>query len=516
MAATGEPQTPHDRLLEEIKDDDKTTGGRYLGALVLVAGITPLFFLAALVTVIVYLSLSPLPHLNPSSPSPLHFVEFLDWIGVLALLNWLGPAKIILILGLIITLLIWLLLAIPCRRFASAKGGRSSDYDGLKTQYAVLVNRLKYVDDQTTQEAGTSAPPTEQAKAAKSNKTTEEEKDREVARDIALADVLSYLGDFAKTLQRNGLNWVLYTGYVSMWDRINKADEAMIDLLPLKTVIESAMYDNLRLDKSSVPDYGAMIEALDADINTLRPLMNPSETGSSATKPSTAQSQTSIISSNKKDVAKKPKKTADISKDSTEKLPKKDTSEEAISDIRNARSTIHKFTNERWDQLVRARNQLMGTAFLTAFFVYILLVIAILASLPRMNIEQAMVFYFLGAIVGLFSRLYTEWTSKDPVKDDYGLSMARILVTPLYSGLAVLVGVLLFTSASGTIAKIYEFNVQNLVLAAVLGYAPNTVINQLAAQQQKIQGEITSTTVADQGSASSGAGKGSSGGSSNK
>jgi hypothetical protein len=152
----------------------------------------------------------------------------------------------------------------------------------------------------------------------------------------------------------------------------------------------------------------------------------------------------------------------------------------------------------------------------TAFFVYILLVIAILASLPRLNIQQAMVFYFLGAVVGLFSRLYTEWTSKDPVKDDYGLSMARILVTPLYSGLAVLVGVLLFTSASGTIAKIYEFNVQNLVLAAVLGYAPNTVINQLAAKQQKIQGEITSTTVADQGSASSGAGKGSSGGSSNK
>jgi hypothetical protein len=127
LAASGEPQTPHDRFLEEIKeldeikDDDKTTGGRYLGALVLVAGITPLFFLAALVTVIVYLSLSPLPHLNPSSPSPLHFVEFLDWIGELALLNWLGPAKTILIIGLIITLIIWLLLAIPCSRKPTAR-----------------------------------------------------------------------------------------------------------------------------------------------------------------------------------------------------------------------------------------------------------------------------------------------------------------------------------------------------------------------------------------------------------
>jgi hypothetical protein len=516
MATSGVPQTPHDRLLEEIKKleeikyDDETTVGRYLGALVLVAGITPLFFLAWLVTVIVYLSPSPLPHLNPSSPSPLHFVEFLDLIGVLALLNWLGPAKTILFIGLIITLIIWLLLAIPCKRFASAKGGRSSDYDGLKTEYTDLKNRLQYVGDQATQDAGKSATPTEHAKAANSNKSTEHAK----ARDIALADVLSYLGDFAKTLQRNGLNWVLYTGYVIMWDRINKANEAMIDLMPLKTEIETAMYDNLRLDKSDVLDNAALITNLEADINTLRPLLKTSETGSSATKPSTAQSQTSINSSNKKDVAKKPKKTADKSKDTIEK-PKK-TGEEAISDIRNVRSTIHTFNNERWNQLVRARNQLMGTAFLTAFFIYILLVIAILASVPRLNIEQAIVFYFLGAIVGLFSRLYTEWNSKDPVKDDYGLSMARILVTPLLSGLAALVGVLLFTSASGTIAKIYEFNLQNLVLAAVLGYAPNTVIDKLQANQQKIHGEITSTTVADQGSASSGAGKGSGGGNSNK
>jgi hypothetical protein len=115
-----------------------------------------------------------------------------------------------------------------------------------------------YVDYQTTQEAGKSATPTEQAKAGKSNKTTKQEKDHEIARDIAVADILSYLGDFAKTLKRNGLNWVLYTGYVSMWDRINNADEAMIDLLPLKTVIETAMYDKLRLDKSNVPDYGAL------------------------------------------------------------------------------------------------------------------------------------------------------------------------------------------------------------------------------------------------------------------
>src|SRR5579859_412376 len=108
MAANGIPPTSHDQLLEaikdlqEINDGDKTTGGRYLESLILVAGMMPLFLIASLVTVIVYLSPSPLPQPNPSSPSPLSIVEFLGSIGVLAFLSWLGPAKAICIIGLVI------------------------------------------------------------------------------------------------------------------------------------------------------------------------------------------------------------------------------------------------------------------------------------------------------------------------------------------------------------------------------------------------------------------------------
>ncbi|HKF35745.1 MAG TPA: hypothetical protein VKB35_02495, partial [Ktedonobacteraceae bacterium] len=99
------------------------SGNRYFGALVLVAAITPLPFLTGLITIIVYLLPSPLP--------------------AVALFN----RTIVIILGLIITLSAWLLVAIPCRRFATAKGGRPSDYEKLMSEVTALENRLKVVKE---------------------------------------------------------------------------------------------------------------------------------------------------------------------------------------------------------------------------------------------------------------------------------------------------------------------------------------------------------------------------------
>ncbi|HKF35744.1 MAG TPA: hypothetical protein VKB35_02490 [Ktedonobacteraceae bacterium] len=96
-----------------------------------------------------------------------------------------------------------------------------------------------------------------------------------------------------------------------------------------------------------------------------------------------------------------------------------------------------------------------------------LVIIAVLANVPSMNTLDAMVFYFLGTIVGLFGRLFDE-RNVDTAMDDYGLSMARIIVTPLISGLAALVGVLFVTSS--TITTLYQMTLQNLVFAAVLGF----------------------------------------------
>lgn len=417
----GQTATPGNSGTSPTSDDYKPTGNRYFGALVLLAAIIPLPFLAALITIIVYLS--------PSS------------------FQWLGASTMVIILGLIITLVLWLLLAIPCRNFATAKGGKPSDFASLQRTAGVLKEQLGIV---------------------KSERATQDTEYK-----AAIADIESNRKNYYDMLNCNGLPWVSYTGYVSMWDRINKVDEAMIGVLPCQTVIESANYEELSLTDSGVPGSNDLLTLLEEAIATL---------SSDPTSPSAVNN-------------------GQVSQQSEQK---------ARANIRKVKSALHKFTNERWDGLVRARNQLMVTAFLTSFFTYILVIIAILANVPRMNTIDAMVFYFLGAIVGLFGRLFDE-RNADKVMDDYGLSMARIIVTPLISGLAALVGVL-FVTTSSTLDTIYNITLQNLVFAAVLGFAPNILISSLQSKSEEIKGQLKGASPADQksGKGSSGSSKGNS------
>jgi hypothetical protein len=67
----------------------------------------------------------------------------------------------------------------------------------------------------------------------------------------------------------------------------------------------------------------------------------------------------------------------------------------------------------------------------------------------------------------------------------------------LISGLAALVGVL-FVTTSSTLDTIYTITIQNLVLAAVLGFAPNILINNLRSKSEAIKGQIKSASPADQ------------------
>jgi len=414
---------------------------RYFGALVLVAAIIPLPFLAALITIIAYLSPSPQP--------------------AVAFFNWLGPSNIVIILGLIITLVLWLLLAIPCMRFATAEDARPSDYEGLKGAVKALEIRLKVVKekDEATQDNAL------EHKKEKDEATQDNALEHKKARDIVISDVEAAVDYINTRLCSQGWHW-LSTGYVSLWDRVNEADEAIIDVLPCETVIESAKYEELRLKNSMVSESEALYTPLKKAINTLSPAK---ATDTMSSDPNRSSPSTAI--------------NGQVSQQSEH---------EARANIRIVKAALHKFTNERWDGLVRARNQLMVTAFLTAFFSYILVIIAILAKVPAMNALDAMVFYFLGAIVGLFGRLFDE-RNADTVIDDYGLSMARIIVTPLISGLAALVGVL-FVTTSSTIDTIYKISLQNLVFASVLGFAPNILISILRSKSEAIKGQIKSTS----------------------
>jgi hypothetical protein len=65
-------------------------------------------------------------------------------------------------------------------------------------------------------------------------------------------------------------------------------------------------------------------------------------------------------------------------------------------------------------------------------------------------IVAAGAFYLVGAIVGLFNRLYSE-SGEGAAIEDYGLSWARLLLTPVLSGLAAVGGVLITAMLIGVV-----------------------------------------------------------------
>jgi hypothetical protein len=139
-------------------------------------------------------------------------------------------------------------------------------------------------------------------------------------------------------------------------------------------------------------------------------------------------------------------------------------------------------------------------------------------------------------------------SSKDnrPPSDDYGLTMARILVTPVFSGLAALIGVGLATMLSITLVtltpmqsnsststptvivttatsraavssvtapasrsvpnypsldQVYSLstNVQGVIFAVIFGFLPSLVIGALQKEASQMMGQIQSTAPGEDG-----------------
>ncbi len=62
----------------------------------------------------------------------------------------------------------------------------------------------------------------------------------------------------------------------------------------------------------------------------------------------------------------------------------------------------------------------------------------------RPSILAAVVFYIVGAIADLFGRIYSQ-SKANTGGDDYGLSLVRLISTPLISGLAGIGGAFLYS-----------------------------------------------------------------------
>jgi len=116
--------------------------------------------------------------------------------------------------------------------------------------------------------------------------------------------------------------------------------------------------------------------------------------------------------------------------------------------LRDVRQTINEFRADQWDGLVRMRNQLWEAMGYTALIIFGMLALAVLANVSKEVVVATCAFYLVGAVVGLFSRLYTQSQQENAV-DDKGLATARLFLVPMLSGIAGVGGVLVTAMLSG-------------------------------------------------------------------
>ena len=319
--------------------------------------------------------------------------------------------------------------------------------------------------------------------------------DGDEGRQMALREVQAWWAQILAELNGSGPDWVLGSAYINVWKLIHRAEEAMLELQPTPQVLAEALYDEQRLS-------GSQVDNRDLLLTRLRLAMAHVDSQGLA-----YWNQPSIPACVA--VAAAP--------------PDPSTHQAARSVLREIRRTINEFRDESWGGIVRTRNHLVRTLTFTGVVTYFGLLTAIDLSRttaktstfdPRTDaIIAATVFYLVGAMVGLFNRLSSESTATDGLQD-YGLTEARLALTPVLSGLAAVGGVYLTAMLTHTLTGVVAVGalanasvalpsaeaIMNLssnpfaiVLAAVFGLSPTILISSLQAQADKYKGALQST-----------------------
>ena len=360
-------------------------------------------------------------------------------------------------LGAIITVILWLLIAIPCRRFALAKHANRCSYGNLVNQLNDLNVRIDI--EKNNQYGNTAKSPNNNGK-------------------IALHQARTWCNDIANELNCKGLCWLFATGYINMWKILHHAEEALIEIEPIETVIHGAVHDELCIQDSNMGNRVDLLDKLRIAVTKLSPSAR-----AYLTKQPPAQETHGV-------------------QDGKDNKSNSDPEMESRIVLREVRRTLNEYRDNLWEGLVRSRNRLMMIITITSLLAYILLCLPIVGDINPSFVLAATIFFLVGAIVGLFNRLYLE-TKVDSAVNDFGLSMARVIATPVLSGLAAVGSVLVITLLTGAIqtslkfpedfTSIYTINPWHILLAAVFGLAPGLLIGMLQQKAESYKTDIKSS-----------------------
>jgi hypothetical protein len=443
-------------------NNKKPPKGSYPIALILTGSIIPVTIAAAILTSVLYFS-----------PIPLQLYNLIPWVP---------PSWIVILAGLAITLLLWLLSSIPFRRFTTFDNANALSSNHIKSHLRTLQASYTALQHEASSTQSNRDPASPQNSGSSQ-------------RESSFEKVGACLNAISEELEHEDLRWAAGTGYLNIWNFINRAEEAMIDIAPRVEVIREAFYDELSLEGSSIDSRNAALAKLRTAVMNLSP--------SAAQYMDTPPPPASNSSATGKNNGTKNGGTVNVR-----------TEQEARDAIHIIKQTINEFRDGLWEGLVRMRNQLTGITLYTGLLTYVLLCTAIIAGASSSSIKAATIFYMVGAMVGLFGRLYTE-SQADQAINDYGLTLARIVVTPILAGLASVAGILVVAMFSYNLLKapaaittgpfilndIYSLdrNLQGIIVAAVFGLTPNLLISVLQQKAGDFQAQLKNSSAPNQG-----------------
>ncbi len=256
--------------------------------------------------------------------------------------------------------------------------------------------------------------------------------------------------------------WVLGTGYLSAWQLIHRAHEALIEVEPLSSVLLRATYDRLRLAGARLQNG----EELRAELETVLKRFDTASTDASA----------------------------------SAQVPTGDMEEPTRRVVGIVRQTLNEFRDENLAGLMRSRIQLGCSTMNTGLLMYAVLWLALAAGLHGSFLVGGMAYFLVGAVVGLVSRMRADFDS-DTAIDDFGLSAMRHFAAPQLSGIAAVLGVSVLAITGITehtadpLGNAFNFlsSPMNLVTAAVFGLTPALLIDRLHQQSDTFKQNLRST-----------------------
>ena len=359
---------------------------------------------------------------------------------------------------------VWLVVALLLRRFTGADSVNRRSYDLLCERLCQLENRVEHA------RLGAFEPQEEIGNGIYGS-----------SHGIAFGHAARECEEIKRRLESGGgMPWVTGMGYVGLWRRLHRAEEALIKLEPCTETLAGAMYDESRLKNSNMTNKDPLLKRLRSAVVVL----DGSETGE--LQYLEEQPECSLD----KKQREKPKNRA-----------------KATAILSEVRHEINSFRDNVWEGIAHARNRLAGTSVLLGLVTYALLALAVFAGASHTAIIWAFAYFLVGALAGLFAQARTERTM-DTAVDDFGLSTARLLNIPWLSGLAAVGGVLIASILDGqfttgnlggdtTLTNIFAGGTSSvpslLIVAAVFGATPDLIIQRLTQQAERYKGDLQST-----------------------